>query len=433
MKFNKTFLATSFALLSSAASAGHFSTEITEENYNANLDYVVNVVNQFGGYCGGQLVAGKYVITAAHCLKQDPDGQFDLSLISSDPNDHTVATVDASKANMTVRVGNRNRHEAQEIEVVGIEISPDYIYEDSPNNINIKAIAIADGQNGETASFRGDLAILTLETSYKAKSAAIINTDTLTSEIDTNNPESIIKPEANIYGWGKTETGSSPAILRDTQMLYDVTTHWSTDDLSEISYLVHDSESFTKANTGAIADSGDSGSPIHIGGKVVAWVTGGTNRTSGTGSAYHTDWITAHINAVNSSQELEFNFEETTSESKSWNVPIQNLTNTAISFAPFISDSSGHFQITESNCEGLLNSGDDCTISVIFNESSIEISDSIESKLVLNDALEIPLIITKITPPQPDPVPDESNEESSGGGLSFGIIALLAIFVRRRV
>ena len=66
----KTLLAMSVTLLvSTHALAGTNGVEVTDDTFNDYLVFATtNTLNNAG--CGAQLVAGKYVITAAHCIRQ---------------------------------------------------------------------------------------------------------------------------------------------------------------------------------------------------------------------------------------------------------------------------------------------------------------------------------------------------------------------------
>ena len=376
------------------------------------------------------------MVTAAHCISE----VISLDTVISDHNDTSIAQVSANK---TVIIGNINKHNGVRISVSKVNVHPTYVYKElAQHNIDLgtwynQTFEEPYGIDNKP-SYKGDIAVLELATEFSQQTASALVTTELFRNIDNQ------KKSMSIYGWGKTETGEMPNDMRKTDILLDIEYPYIFDiigsenpDLTDnnVDYSNYDLSYFYPSESGSQSDVGDSGSPVIVDGKTHSFVSANLRSTSiTTRTAAYIDWLATQINAVNTVGSLSVEFEQTSTVSKTWTFPVQNLTTSDISFTPYLDDQSGLFNLDSSTCEGVFATGEDCEITISFNINNAEFNEDINSTLLLNDSKSIELNVKDIYVDPTAPIVDEKVEEVKSGGSSGVIVLIIAVvgFMRGR-
>jgi secreted trypsin-like serine protease len=401
---------------------------VTDEEF-ANHDYVVNIATP-NGRCGGQLIANKYIITAAHCIDkgtenyekilQNQDGDIDMSLFGD----------------ITTYLGSRVRGEGTAIKASAITVNPVYIYDRlAPERIAfVNAIREEFDQSG---GLEGDIAIITLESPYLNQTAAKLqNKDLFREKNDSGDTLIHQDAPATWIGWGVLEDGSSSLNAKTRSVMFNPHSKYVYDDITydaRLSYSNFDSTHYTTTDGGATASAGDSGTPVIVNNKVQGyWTSGefGSIYSTSTRNAYHLNWIASQINSVNTIGQVRAEFEGETSLSKTWTIPVQSLMIDDVSFTPYIDDDSGLFIISESNCDGTFSTGEDCDITISFNPNKDSVTGNIKSKLILNNDVFVELNIINIAATTPVVTPVVTGPDSSGGGTMAWVSIIALGFLR---
>jgi len=135
--------------------------------------------NQF---CGGALVASKYVVTAAHCMFLDQD-----------------ATQPVSAADVTVRLGDHDLASTADTTIV--------------KDVKVKSIINHENYKPATGDLSNDITVLELEEEVD------LNVYTPACLAKTSDATSFDGKNALVYGWGTTSSGgTSSSVLLEVEV-----------------------------------------------------------------------------------------------------------------------------------------------------------------------------------------------------------------------
>ena len=150
--------------------------ELYPISYQRNkYPWIVALVDASGTnqFCGGTLVASKYVITAAHCMFFDQNAQQPLAA-----------------TNVKVRIGDHD------LDATGETTIPE-------KTISVSKIINHPGYNPAGGSLNNDIAILELAEQVD------LNVYTPACLAQTNDTATFYGKIAQVYGWGTTSSGGA--------------------------------------------------------------------------------------------------------------------------------------------------------------------------------------------------------------------------------
>merc|ERR1719150_3090744 len=144
-------------------------TEVAPKNKYPWMAALISNGNQF---CGGALVASKYVVTAAHCMFLDQD-----------------ATQPVSAADVTVRLGDHDLASTADTTIV--------------KDVKVKSIINHENYKPASGDLSNDITVLELEEEVD------LNVYTPACLAKTSDATTFDGKNALVYGWGTTSSGGS--------------------------------------------------------------------------------------------------------------------------------------------------------------------------------------------------------------------------------
>lgn len=412
----KTLLAMSVTLLvSTHALAGSNGVEVTDDTFNDYLVYAMANNNA----CGAQLVAGKFVITAAHCIRQSW-GNNQSEKWMTIPADGVLSETLITETQPRVYFGKKEKTQGVEFYAKSVYIHPEYVfgfqhpttqvsaYEEAEATAFMAATGVTDAElTGVRPDVFADIMVYELADTVQQQSAALIA---------VSNKQIANQATLNWTGWGRTETGATPLVAHTGSISY--TAYPYSDWQSRLFFTLDQEKATTK--DGSNICSGDSGSPVLVDGKVLGYVSSSTmgcgdadSVTSLTAGWFHLPWLASKINAINTVGKATLEAPAAGEHTVTWTIPVQSLKVDDVTFAPEIIDSTGLFTSDDlANCEGTFATGESCELHVTFNAAGSTVSSAKTATLKLNDETSIPLSFAIVT--------DNGGGDNGGGDNGGG-------------
>lgn len=432
----KTLLALSVTLLvSTPALAGTNGVEVTDDTFNDYLVFATtNTLNNAG--CGAQLVAGKYVITAAHCIRQ-AWGNNQSEKWMTIPSDGVLTEALINEEQPRIRFGKKEGSQGEIHYAKSVSMHPEYVYgfqhpttqvsayEEAEATAFMAATNVTDADLvGVRPDVFGDIMVYELADSVSQQSAALIA---------VSNKQIADQATLNWTGWGYTEAGDwQPLVAHTGTISYSAYpySNWQ----SRFFFTLDQEKATTK--DGSNICSGDSGSPVLVDGKVLGYVSSSTmgcgaadSVTSLTAGWFHLPWLASKINAINTVGKATLEDPAAGEHTVTWTIPVQSLKVADVTFAPEIIDSTGLFTSDDlANCEGTFATGESCELHVTFNAAGSTVSSAKTATLKLNDETSIPLSFAIVTDNGGGDNGGGSPGGSSGGGsMNWLVLAGLGL------
>ena len=417
----KTLLAMSVTLLvSTHALAGTNGVEVTDDTFNDYLVYTMANNNT----CGAQLVAGKYVITAAHCIRQSW-GNNQSEKWMTIPADGVLTEALITETQPRVYFGKKEKAQGVVDYAKSVYIHPEYVfgfqhpttqvsaYEEAETTAFMAETGVTDAElTGGRPDVFADIMVYELKDALQQQSAAIIA---------VSNKQIANQATLNWTGWGRTETGATPLVAHTGSISY---TAYPYSDWQSLYWFYNIDIETATTKDGSNICSGDSGSPVLVDGKVLGYVSSSTmgcgdadSRTSLTAGWFHLPWLASKINAINTVGKATLEAPAAGEHTVTWTIPVQSLKVADVTFAPEIIDSTGLFTSDDlANCEGTFATGESCELHVTFNAAGTTVSSAKTATLKLNDETSIPLSFAIVT----DNGGGDNGGSDNGGGSSGG-------------
>merc|ERR1712087_823297 len=154
----------------------------TEVNPKNKYPWVAALMSNGGQFCGGTLVASKYVVTAAHCMFLDQD-----------------ATQAVAAADITVRLGEHDLASTTDTTIL--------------KDVKVKTIMNHENYKPATGSLDNDITVLELMEEVD------LNTFTPACLAQTTDATTFDGKNAWVYGWGTTSSGgASSSVLLEVEL-----------------------------------------------------------------------------------------------------------------------------------------------------------------------------------------------------------------------
>lgn len=444
------------ALTTTQASAVSLGTDVDESDYR---DYIVRFETQDSdgatSTCGGLLVAGEYIVTAAHCVgeRYNPGNgitnAYNWEIDQGASNDIAVYQgIEFNAAQKTdttysiVSFLDRDNTEDEAFKEL------DQVIAENPT-FNI----IRDPEDWTKGAFQYDITLLKLNKKLEQNSNAAIS-PSYTSTTDTWNVND--GDTFTFRGWGVDENGTTPDKMQQTDIYID----YNDDIMARVDYVprtvresdnslctgedgnctygIFDFMTILPSKPASLPQSGDSGTPLEIQPNSVYAVAKRTAFDDTWVQFTHLSWylsdIANAINKVTTPTSVTFAYDENQTGTQSHTFAVQNLTSFDENIDPYFSNDDGAFSLAGDCNSATLKPLESCEITVTVNDGAEQTDATLY--LADTDDTSLPISYKKVAESSGGSSDgstdgDDSDELETvgggGGGGSFGLFSLLAL------
>ncbi|OOF22240.1 hypothetical protein BZJ17_06805 [Salinivibrio sp. IB574] len=441
------------ALTTTQASAVSLGTDVDESDYR---DYIVRFETQDSdgatSTCGGLLVSGEYIVTAAHCVGESYNPGNGVSNAYAWEIDQGASNAISVYQGVKYNANKKIETSYSIVNFLDRDNTEDEAYAEVDQVIaeNPTFSISRDAEDWTKGAFQYDIAVLKLNSKLdQSNNAAMLQSYTSTTDTwNVNNGDSF-----TFRGWGLDENGATPDTMQQTDIYID----YSHEDMASADYVPRvvresDNSSCTGDNNctygifdfitllpskpESVPQSGDSGTPLEIKPNSIYAIAKRTAFDNKWVQFTHLSWylsdIANAINKVTAPTGVTFAYNENQIDTKSHTFAVQNLTSLDENINPYIVNDNGEFDVK--GCENtVLKPLESCEITVTVNDGA----EQTDTSLALADTndTQITISYTKVAEAgngggdgstDGDDSDELDNIDSSGGG-SFGILSLLIL------
>ncbi len=449
------------ALASSQAHAVRSGSDVAESDYR---DYIVRfeAADTTGNTstCGGLLVAGEYIVTAAHCVADYSHNgtNAEYQWWTDNGADNSISIYQGvnfnadKKTDTTYQVVNfldlDETETAANNEAYAVQASKPAVDWNFDNNRR--------GATWSHGAFHYDIALIKLgkKISQTSHAAMLPSYDAATGNWNVQGEDTFI-----FRGWGKDETGQTPANMQQTELVYtSVHPTWigfaayipnmprTTSNnqactgapLETCVYGQIDFNLLFPTTVGGTPSTGDSGTPIEIAPNQVYALAKAEHLSNApewvqfTHYSWYLESMAQHINKVVAPSSMEFEFTEGKSETSTQKFAIQNLTAFNETVNLYVTGGGNVFEV--SGCDTTLEPLQSCEATVTIKGAA----QPANATLFIGDSNDASVALS-YTATETDGSGESGTEPPTAGGSGgsgsigfFGLLAMMSFVQIRR-